>query len=163
VIEPILSVLVILMSLKLTIGDTGELSGEFRVGRTYNLATVYAEGEIDDVRTYNRALTAAEIKQLYDSIKGDVVNKTITPAGSLQTGLTGYWTFNGPDVSGTTVLDKSGNGYNAVNYSTSGSTPVPIVPVIGKLGQGIDFTDLYYLNTTNASNLITASEGAISV
>ena len=93
------------------------------------------------------------------------VSKSPMPnvASSLQTGLTGYWTFDGPDVSGTTVLDKSGNGYNAVNYSTSGSTPVPIVPVIGKLGQGIDFTDLYYLNTTNASNLITASEGAISV
>jgi hypothetical protein len=45
----------------------------------------------------------------------------------LSTGLVGWWTFDGPDISGTTVLDKSGNG----NNGTLTNDPTK---AIGKIG-----------------------------
>jgi hypothetical protein len=63
------------------------------------------------------------------------VHKTSTIGTSyedrLTNGLVGFWTMNGKDISGTTVLDKSGNGFNGNN--------VGAVTAIGKLGQGLKF------------------------
>ncbi|MEM2987857.1 MAG: LamG domain-containing protein, partial [Candidatus Bathyarchaeia archaeon] len=59
------------------------------------------QGLIDDVRIYNRALSASEIQALY---KAGAV-KHNNPSN---TGLVGYWSFN--EGKGTTATDFSGNG-----------------------------------------------------
>lgn len=66
------------------------------IGRDTNgLSSRYWSGNIDEVRIYNRALSAAEVKQLYQWAPGPV----------------GYWNFD--EGSGSTAFDRSGNGLNA--------------------------------------------------
>ena len=50
---------------------------------------------------------------------------------SLESGLVGYWTFDGPDISGANALDKSGSGNTG--------TIVGATKTIGKLGQALKF------------------------
>ena len=78
-------------------------------------------GSLDEVRIYDRALSADEISQLY---------RLTTPTG-VDTSLKGYWSFNGPDISGTTAYDRSGSGNNG---TTSGTTITE-----GKFGQALSF------------------------
>jgi hypothetical protein len=91
---------------------------------------------MDDVRIYNRALSADEIKRLYKmgatAKLGVVSNST-----SLGKGLVGYWTFDGKDMAGNSTageyaFDVSGNG----NRGTLTNGPKR---VFGKIGQGILF------------------------
>jgi len=84
--------------------------------------SLYYNGAVDEVRTYNRALSEDEILQLY---------RLTTPTGT-DTGLKGYWSFNGQDMSGTTAYDRSGAGNNGT--LTGGPTKT-----IGIAGQGVDF------------------------
>ncbi|MEK6863619.1 MAG: LamG domain-containing protein, partial [Nanoarchaeota archaeon] len=49
-------------------------------------------GRIDDVRIYNRALSASEVNQLY---KFGAAKLAVSPVQSLTSGLVGYWTFDG--------------------------------------------------------------------
>jgi hypothetical protein len=78
-------------------------------------------GSLDEVRIYDRALSADEISQLY---------RLNAPTG-VDTSLKGYWSFNGPDLSGTTAYDRSGSGNNG---TTSGA-----VITEGKFGQALSF------------------------
>jgi hypothetical protein len=50
----------------------------------------------------------------------------------LTNGLVGFWSFDGKDMSGTTALDRSGQGNNGT--LTNGPTPTE-----GKIGQGMSF------------------------
>ena len=50
----------------------------------------------------------------------------------LTNGLVGWWTFDGKDISGVQVYDKSGNGNRGI--LTSGPAPT-----IGKIGQAMEF------------------------
>ncbi len=88
----------------------------------------YFNGLIDDVRIYRRTLSADEVGQLY---------RLGTPTGT-DTGLKGYWSFNGQDMSGTTAYDRSGAGNDGT------LTGGPAVKW-GKLGQALQFdgTDDY--------------------
>jgi hypothetical protein len=89
----------------------------------------FFNGIIDDVRVYNRALSASEVQQLYGLGAGTHVNTSsanLQNGSTLQSGLVGYWTFDGPTISGTTVKDLSGQGNNGTN---NGATPT-----IGKIG-----------------------------
>ncbi len=87
-------------------------------------------GNLDDVRVYNRILTAKEVDRLYKLGEGSKVNTTATTTGN--TGLVGHWTFDGPDLTTATATDKSGRGNNGV--LTNGP-----LPIIGKTGQGLSF------------------------
>jgi hypothetical protein len=88
------------------------------------------DGKLDEVRIYNRALSASEIKALYDGSKQTVVNKTNKSV--LTNGLVGHWTFDGKDIYQTSALDSSGQG----NTGTLTNGPTPI---IGKIGQALNF------------------------
>lgn len=88
-------------------------------------------GLIDDVRIYNRALSANEIKRLYNLGGTYKVNKTNTD--SLTEGLVGHWTFDGNDMVGNqTARDMSGNGNNGT--LTNGPKRA-----MGKIGQALEF------------------------
>ncbi len=100
--------------------------------------SLYFANSLDDVRIYNRALSAAEVKQLYMQSAGTKLQETQTlrpNVNSLDSGLVGYWTFNNQDIRNGVILDKSGNGNNgnAMNIATS------TFYTQGKMGQGAKF------------------------
>lgn len=92
------------------------------LGRQYSTAVNYYNGALDEVRMYNRALSADEISQLY---------RLTSPTG-VDTSLKGYWSFNGKDMSGTTAYDRSGVG-------TAGTLTNGPAITEGRLGQGLSF------------------------
>ncbi len=101
------------------------------------------KGEIDEVRTYNRALSEDEISQLY---------RIGTPTGT-DTSLKGYWSFNGQDVSGTTAYDRSGAGNNGTLTNGPAVTP-------GKLGQALSFDGSNdYISVPQNGNFNLSSSG----
>jgi hypothetical protein len=103
---------------------------------------------LDDVRIYNRALSASEVNTLYH--EHTVIKKT--PVGRITNGLVGYWTFDGQNTSwgSNTTNDVSGNGNTGTmtNMSTS-TTPVP-----GVLGQAFNFDgSASYIAVPSSSSL----------
>src|SRR3989344_2284292 len=87
-------------------------------------------GLIDEVRVYNRALTEAEIRQLYKA--GSSVHPNLTNKTNLRDGLVGHWSFDGNDMSTTSASDISGNG-------NTGWLPNRPQKVIGQIGQALNF------------------------
>lgn len=100
----------------LNIGDGGLISGR------------QTNGILDDVRIYNRVLSARELSQIYSSGASSkqsssipITNATSTCSIGLSCGLVTYWTFDGKDIVNGVVRDKSGSGTfaNTANISTS--------------------------------------------
>jgi hypothetical protein len=101
-------------------------------------------GKIDDIALWNRSLTPTEITNLYNSVNTPAPIVSVSPAStticpgtpttltastsgstacsssglptSLQTGLVGYWPFNG------NANDESGNGNNGTNNGATLTT-----------------------------------------
>lgn len=124
----------------------GDYSAQNTPGGNY-----WFNGYLDDLRVYNRALSASEIKQLYNTGAGTQVNsaQNNAPGSSLTNGLVGYWPFNGPDISGITAYDRSGQGNNGT--LTGGPTKV-----IGKIGQALKFNGVNsgtYVNLGTSATL----------
>ena len=94
-----------------------------------NAADRSFNGLIDEVRVYNRALSAAEIQALYQA---DYAKINAPQNNQITNGLVGLWSFNGPDMSGATAYDRSGQGNNGT--LTNGPTRAA-----GKVGQGLSF------------------------
>ena len=114
-------------------------AAEVNIGRNpaSDVPSRYLTGSLDEVRVYNRTLSADEIAQLY---------RLTAPTG-VDTGLKGYWSFNGQDVSDTTAYDRSGAGNTGT--LTSGPTKT-----IGKIGQALRFDGADdYVNVTQTSGL----------
>jgi hypothetical protein len=78
----------------------------------------YFSGLIDEVRLYNRALSPAEVSQLYEYAPGPIA----------------YWDLN--EASGTTINDKSGNNLTGT-FGIGTSAPSWSS---GKYGGGVDFS-----------------------
>jgi hypothetical protein len=102
-------------------------------------------GQIDDVRVYNRALSATEVASLYNASKK--MMKVNAPQNTkLTDGLVGMWTFNGQDmINGTTARDVTGNGLEA--YFLNGPKLTS-----GRVGQGVAFdadNDVIIASTTS--------------
>jgi len=109
---------------------------------------------IDEVRIYDRELSATEIFNLYKGSKASVINKTNKT--KISNGLVGYWTFDGKDIYGTTVLDSSGNA----NVGTLTAGPAP---TIGKIGQALKFDGVDdYINLGSPTALDNLSSGPVS-
>jgi hypothetical protein len=89
-------------------------------------------GFLDDVRIYNRALSADEVKRLYQLGATTKVAETLNENPNLERGLVGHWTFDGPDFTDK-VYDKSGQGNHGYVYGSATSS----VKTLGVLGQGI--------------------------
>ncbi len=82
----------------------------------------YFPGKIDDVRLYNRVLTATEATRLYNTTKGSKTDVSQPGPANLNQGLVGWWTFDGKDVVNGVVKDVSGQGNNANLFSIATST-----------------------------------------
>lgn len=105
-------------------------------------ATENADGTMDEVRIYSRALGAAEVAKLYGSgaVKFTSNSKTLTRGSSLEQGLVGLWTFDGGDTTWTsasagTTRDGSGNNNTGTLTNMNQNTSVNG----GKLGQALNF------------------------
>ena len=125
----------------------------FNIGR--RTTGSYFPGLIDDVRIYNRALSADEIKRLYRIGATLKINTSINN-DSLTRGLVGYWSFDGKDMAGNTAYDRSGNANNGT--LTNGPKRA-----IGKIGQGLSFDGSDdYISISNFCPSISNTAGTIS-
>ena len=105
-----------------------------------------SSGMIDDVRIYNRALSASEVSQLYNSTAGSKVSasqpvKNTNCTSGLSCGLVGYWTFDGKDVVNGVIRDKSGQGNhgNPINIASSTFYTKGKVGQAGRFDGGDDY------------------------
>jgi hypothetical protein len=95
-----------------TAGSTGWI-GNYR-----DYVEYYFNGSIADVRIYNKALSATEIKTLYDSYKPKVASDTLKKGLVLDMPLTSSWTQGG--AAGSEVMtDKTPYSNNGQNYGAS--------------------------------------------
>ncbi len=71
----------------------------------------YFSGLIDDVRIYNRSLSAAEVADLYSqgATQTQASSANLDNETTLGNGLVGLWTFDGPDTTDK-IYDRSGQG-----------------------------------------------------
>jgi len=96
----------------------------------------FLKGTMDEVRIYNRALSADEMGELYRAgSKKLITNAPLT--NKLAGGLIGHWSLNGQDIdwSTNTVYDRSVTGKNGTITNMSTSTS----PIRGKVGQALNF------------------------
>jgi hypothetical protein len=128
------------------------VTNNVRFGTRYNnSAAGFFSGKMDDVRIYNRALSAQEIAQLY-ALGGGHIDESNNVAVS--SGLVGYWPFDGNTTNWktNTAQDTSGNGNTGqlISMSTTTST------VPGKIGSALSFNgaNQYVKTTANGSTFL---------
>jgi len=105
----------------------GSGAGWYNTLGTAQTNAYYLNGLLDEVRVYNRALSPAEISQLYNWAPGPV----------------GYWKME--EKTGGNIYDSSGNS------NTGGLTGSSSMP--GKFGNGRYFTRTSYANVTDNDTL----------
>jgi hypothetical protein len=103
------------------------------------------EGDMDELRLYNRALGATEIAALYGQGTGSsgavqigTPTQTLHEGTSLGNGLVGHWTFDGSDFTNR-VYDRSGQGNNGYVASDLAVRATSSLKMSGKLGQAAAF------------------------
>lgn len=113
-------------------------------------------GQIDEVRVYNRALTAAEVLSIY---RENATAMNAPQNDKLTSGLVGLWTFNGKDIVNGVAMDRSGKGNNGNLISIATST----FYTYGKIGQAFKFDGINdYVEVADNVNL-NPSTSAFSV
>jgi hypothetical protein len=137
-----------------TTGYNSSYGTNFIIG-AFNTSSLFFRGYIDEVKIYDYARTAAQIKQDFasrGSVNGVAAQFGDAGAGqSLSNGLVGYWKMDEVGVSGSnwTARDSSGNNNNGtgVGNATVGSTAP------GKFGNGgyFDGNGDYVTITDNAN------------
>ena len=110
------------------------------------------DASMDDVRIYNRVLSAEEVKRLYQLGATTKVAQTLDSNTTLETGLVGHWTFDGPMSSG--IPDVSGNGYTGYFMSSVSTTSAL---AIGSIGQAVfvDGIDEHFPYADTVDNMST--------
>ena len=123
-------------------------SGDLYIAGNWSASSRHWGGDLDEVRTYSRNLSATEIKQLYNLTLGTKVSKPAV--NSLTTGLVGYFTFDGGDTNwGTNTMVNRGSvgGTAALTNMSTTTSPTP-----GKVGQGLTFNGTNgYIDLGNVS------------
>lgn len=127
--------------LKITSANTGTITynqgANFVIGKHGNGDAIYDfTGLIDDVRIYNRPLTAQEISTAYVNATSDLV---------------AHWKLN--EGSGTAISDSSGNGRNGVMNGATWTT--------GNIGAGLSFDGIN--DYINLGDILDAGSGNMTV
>lgn len=137
-----------------TIGDKNftDPGLESRIGAD---TTAHFPGSIDEVRIYNRALSAAQVSALYNSGATKFGGSNTLTQGGLNNGLVGHWTFDGKDTDWRTNTTRDVSGQN--NTGTLVGLPTSTAPVPGKFGQALNFA------TSTANYVQLASTSATSI
>ncbi len=130
-----------------------------------NNSAMHFDGTLDDVRVYNRALSAEEVKRLYELGATTRISETVTSNPTLETGLVAHYTFDGPDIdwSSTTaeIRDRSGNGNHGNALGTMAATTSPVHGVMGQALQFNGVDDAIYLGTPTDFDL--SQENAFTI
>lgn len=136
-------------------GSLSAISQDLYIGNRGGLVSgeSFFDGPIDEVRFYNRALSVGEIARLYNQTQGRF-NSSQTP-NSMDRGLVGHWTFDGPDISGTRAKDRSGLG----DHGTLTNSPTKVA---GKVGQGLSFDGVNDTVTVSAVDLSGTNKVSVS-
>ena len=102
---------------------TASVSGTEQHGRDLELEPVDGQHSSGGLYTApgsvsnQQSVTATATSQADSSKSASVkitVNPVTTPTASAPGGMAGTWSFDAADISGATVLDRSGNGLNGV-------------------------------------------------
>ena len=119
-------------------GSVGEATALYLGAWNVGGITQYINGNIDDFSIFTSALTADQVKELYEGRYIGELPK--------DTGCQGLWHFNG------NITDFSGNNYHLTNTSTT--------DIAGKFGNGRDFesSSSTYLDVTAANCNITTTQ-----
>ena len=125
-----------------SIGSTTRFAATFLRHRRRERRDYY-QGRVDEVRTYNRALTDEEVFDLYD-----LERSNLDPAAgsTLTQGLVGHWSFDA--APGESFKDKSGNGHDGKPESDLGLPEL----VDSDGGQAVRLGGLGTLDCGNVAN-----------
>ena len=94
-------------------------SNNFSIGNGADYTSENFDGKIADVKAFNVALSAANIKELYDDSKVIIPTKNAAAGGFVsQTNLIGWWPL--AEGAGDICYDGSGNGYHGTASNTDG-------------------------------------------
>ena len=100
-----------------TTSITGNLN--FSIGNGPNYTSENFDGKIADVKAFDVALSAANIKELYDDSKVIIPTKNAAAGGFVsQTNLIGWWPL--AEGAGDICYDGSGNGYHGIVSNEDG-------------------------------------------
>jgi hypothetical protein len=143
-----------------TSSQTGVFSWGYNVGGAIG-ASISGSGSslpcscaVDDVRVYNRYITSQEVQAIYKLGGGTSVAKPQTPATQnigINSGLVGYWTFDGKNMTNATATDSSGNGNNGTLTNMTATSS----KATGKIGQALTFngnTQAVLISTSTTYN-----------
>ena len=135
-----------------TLAITPGGAGSFHIG---GLAGQLLTGSADEVRVYNRALSATQVASLYN------VGVQKYTGGVSNNGLVGYWSFN--EGTGTVATDYSGNKNTGTLVSMSNPPTSTSGWTTGKLGGALNFDgSVSYVNAgagTSTANLAATASG----
>ncbi len=116
-------------------------------------STNFFAGGLDEIRFFNRALSATEVLTLYrgaftrvDTSKVSSVNMPLINR-LVDSSLIGYWTLNSNDFTSTTTAINRGASSTLMNATYFGTTSVRFAP--GKNGQGLFFPETGAAFNTN--------------
>lgn len=138
-----------------TTSDPGYMGAYYRSYATNDINSGFW-GQLDDVRLYDRALSAEEARRLYGlggTAHIGVTNTNTDGVGGR--GLINHWTFDGVtglDIgqAGSEVLDRVGGSDGSFGEVLDSSNAVP-----GKIGQGMQFDGVEeYVDFGNASGCV---------
>ncbi|TSC89923.1 MAG: thrombospondin N-terminal-like domain-containing protein [Parcubacteria group bacterium Gr01-1014_3] len=139
---------------------TGSLdsTGGFSIGRDDPDGAALYAGLLDEIRMYNRAISAAEVAYLYNKNAPEKrTQQNVNKNNSFGDGLVGFWPFNGADVSGTTATDLGSGGNNGT--LTGGPIVYP-----GLVGQALKFDGTNdHVNITAPTVLQSSSTFTVSL
>ena len=115
-------------------GNTSTPTTDILIGIRSDLLGDF-EGFIDDVRIYNYARTAAQVRLDYNA--GLSARFGGSPAEDMDRGLVGYWNFN--EGSGQTAYDSTDNNSDGTLGATSGAEASDPTWTTGKKGGALSF------------------------
>ena len=115
----------------------GALRNDWNLGKAINGTISSFNGLMDEVRIYNRALSASEMKQLYKLPQ--TVSPSVSPTTDITNGLVGYYTMDGNDML-QNVKDKTGNGNTGYLEFVTATTSTQAIGIHGQASRfdGVD-------------------------
>ncbi|MDO8524416.1 MAG: LamG domain-containing protein [bacterium] len=120
----------------------------------YLMPSQVFKGSIDDVRIYNRALSAGEVGQMYNSTKDGYLGKI-----KMSTGLVGYWKLDEASWNGTTneVIDYSGKLNHGTSVSGANTTSTAKIGRAGSFNGTNDYVSVADSVSISPTSAITIS------
>ncbi len=115
-------------------------------------------GSIDDVRIYNRALSAGEVAQMYNSTKDGYLGNI-----KVSTGLVGYWKLDDNNAL-TSVIDYTNKGNTGTAYSGTATSTSVLSTSTAMIGRAMSFDGVDdYVGMPGSVSLGIGDSGTISL